>query len=82
MNWFLRFRDALAVKILLRSRNITFVAFKDVESDQIFMGASPIDPIAYTFYVRNLDHCGEPDPDPDSMMLERIYHSPDAEKRQ
>ena len=81
MAWFQRFKERIAIKILLRSKNITMLASKDIEYDRIFMAASPIDPGAFAFYARNIDEDDEP-VDPASMMLERIYHSPDADKGQ
>ena len=81
MAWLQRFKEKIAITILLRSKNITMLAFKDIECDGIFMAASPIDPTAFAFYARNIDNDDEPE-DPASMMLERIYHSPDADKGQ
>jgi len=79
MAWLQRFKEKIAIRILLRSKNITMLAFKDIECDRIFIAASPIDPAAFAFYARNIDETEEPS-DPASMMLERIYHSPDADK--
>ena len=81
MDWFLRIKEKIAIKILLKSSNITMLAFKDIASEKIFIAASPVDPGAFAFYARNMDQTEEP-LDPASMMLERIYHSPDAEKDQ
>lgn len=80
MIWFNRFFEGLAVRILLRSDKITMLAFKDRECSQIFMAAAPTDPIAFEFYAKNVNNLGSNGSDPKSMMLERLYHAPDAEK--
>jgi hypothetical protein len=80
MIWFNRFFEKLAVRILLRSDKITMLALKDRECSQIFMAAAPTDPIAFEFYSRNVNNLGSNGIDPKSMMLERLYHAPDAEK--
>lgn len=80
MIWFNRFFEGLAVRILLRSDKITMLAFKDRECSQIFMAAAPTDPVAFEFYARNVNNLGSDGSDPKSMMLERLYHAPDAEK--
>ena len=80
MIWFSRFFEGLAVRILLRSDKITMLAFKDRGCSQIFMAAAPTDPIAFEFYARNVNNLGSNGSDPKSMMLERLYHAPDAEK--
>lgn len=79
MNWLTRIKERLAIRILVRSTNITMIAFKDKDCSQIFMAAAPSDPIGFAFYARNMDEINQAN-DPDSMMLERIYHSPDAEQ--
>lgn len=76
---FLRRRESRAIRVLLKSNNITMLAFKDRASPQIFMTAAPSDPGAFTFYARNMSEVEE-DLDPDSLTLERIFHSPDATK--
>jgi len=80
MIWFNRFFEGLAVRVLLRSDKITMLAFKDRGCSQIFMAAAPTDPIAFEFYARNVNNLGSNGSDPKSMMLERLYHAPDAEK--
>ena len=80
MIWFSRFFEGLAVRILLRSDKITMLAFKDRGCSQIFMAAAPTDPVAFEFYARNVNNLGSDGSDPKSMMLERLYHAPDAEK--
>ena len=80
MIWFKRFFESLAIRILLRSDKITMLAFKDRECSQIFMAAAPTDPIAFEFYARNVNNLGSNGSDPKSMMLERLYHAPDAKK--
>jgi len=80
MIWFKRFLEGLAVRILLRSDKITMLAFKDRECSQIFMAAAPTDPVAFEFYARNVNNLGSSGGDPKSMMLERLYHAPDAQK--
>lgn len=80
MLWLTRFWERLAIRILVRSSNITMLAFKDRQCDQIFMAADWTDPRAMQFYV-NSNSAPEAEPaDPASMMLERLYHAPDAEK--
>ncbi|MEL0151708.1 MAG: hypothetical protein VW779_00695 [Halieaceae bacterium] len=78
-DWFLRRRERRAISVLMKSSNITMLAFKDRASPQIFMAAAPSDPAAFTFYARNMSEVEE-DLDPDSLTLERIFHSPDATK--
>jgi len=80
MIWFNRFFEGLAVRILLRSDKITMLAFKERECSQIFMAAAPTDPVAFAFYTKNINNLGSGNTDPKSMMLERLYHAPDAEK--
>lgn len=80
MLWRTRFLERFAIRILLRSKNISMIAFKDRECGQIFMAASPTDPAAFAFYTENIDRIGSNNNDPDSMMLERLYHAPDAKK--
>lgn len=78
-DWLLRRRERDAIRVLMKSNNITMLAFKDRASPQIFMAAAPSDPAAFTFYARNMSEVEE-DLDPDSLTLERIFHSPDATK--
>jgi len=80
MLWRTRFWERFAIRILLRSGNISMLAFKDRGCSQIFMAAAPTDPIAFEFYARNVNNLGSNGSDPKSMMLERLYHAPDAEK--
>jgi hypothetical protein len=80
MIWFARFWESFAIRILLRSDKITMLAFKDRECNQIFMAAAPTDPAAFAFYTQNINNLGSDNTDPQSMMLERLYHAPDAEK--
>jgi len=80
MFWRSRFWEQFAIRILLRSDNITMLAFKDRECNQILMAAAPTDPAAFAFYTENINRLGSDDTDPSSMMLERLYHAPDAEK--
>lgn len=80
MNLFVRWKERIALNILMRSKNITMLAFKDVQLDQIFISADPTDPLAVAFYVQNSDQGDIEAEDPASMILERIYHSPSANK--
>ena len=80
MIWFTRFWERFAIRILLRSDKITMLAFKDRECNQIFMAAAPTDPAAFAFYTQNINNLGSDEADPRSMMLERLYHAPDAKK--
>ena len=80
MLWRTRFWERFAIRILLRSGNISMLAFKDRDCSQVFMAASPTDPAAFAFYTQNINRLGPDDTDPESMMLERLYHAPDAEK--
>jgi len=79
MHWYTRFLERLAIGILVRSSNISLLAFKDVDFDQVTMAGSPDDPAAMAFINANT-----PDDEsytvPDSMMLERLFHAPDGEK--
>lgn len=79
MGWLTRLKERLAIRILVKSQNITMIAFKDKDCPQIFMAAAPIDPIGFAFYARNMNEVNQ-EVDPDSMVLERIYHAPDAEQ--
>jgi len=78
--WRTRFWERFAIRILLRSDNISMLAFKDRDCGQVFMAASPTDPVAFAFYTENINRLGSDNTDPQSMMLERLYHAPDAEK--
>ncbi|MFZ9014105.1 MAG: hypothetical protein ACO23H_10560 [Alphaproteobacteria bacterium] len=55
------------------------LAFKDVELDQIIMAGSSDDPAAMAFIDANTPD-DENYTDPDSLMLERLFHAPDGEK--
>lgn len=74
-----RFWERLAIGILVRSNNISLLAFKDVDLDQVIMAGSIDDPAAMAFINANTP-ASENYTDPDSMMLERLFHAPDAEK--
>jgi len=81
MHWYTRFWERFAIGILVRSDNISLLAFKDIDLDQIIMAGSPNDPAAMDFIDANTpDDENYTDPDPDSMMLERLFHAPDGEK--
>jgi hypothetical protein len=79
MHWYTRFWERFAIGILVRSSNISLLAFKDIDLDQIIMAGSPDDPAAMAFIDRNTPE-DENYTDPDSMMLERLFHAPDGEK--
>ena len=79
MRWYTRFWERLAIGILVRSNNISLLAFKDVDLDQVIMAGSIEDPAAMAFIERNTPD-DENYTDPDSMMLERLFHAPDGEK--
>ena len=79
MHWYTRFWERLAIGILVRSSNISMLAFKDVELDQIIMAGSIEDPAAMAFIDANTPD-DENYKDPDSLMLERLFHAPDGEK--
>jgi len=80
MTWFLRFKERLALRVLLQSKNITMLAWKDASNPQIWITADPRDVGAYQFFVYNNTDKGPSPEDLDSMMLERLFHSPDAKK--
>jgi len=80
MLWFTRFWEQIALRILIRSPNITMVAVKDRECNQVFIAADWSDPGAMAFYVKNNAAPPQEPADPASMMLERLYHAPDAQK--
>ena len=79
MHWYTRFWERLAIGILVRSNNISLLAFKDIDLDQIIMAGSPDDPAAMAFVDANTPD-GEHFSDPDSLMLERLFHAPDGKK--
>ena len=53
MHWYTRFWERFAIGILVRSDNISLLAFKDVELDQVIMAGSPDDPAAMAFIDAN-----------------------------
>ena len=79
MRWYTRFWERFAIGILVRSKHISMLAFKDVDLDQIIMAGSIEDPIAMAFINSNT-----PDDqnyvNPDSLMLERLFNAPDGKK--
>lgn len=79
MHWYTRFWERLAIGILVRSNKISLLAFKDVDLDQVIMAGSIEDPAAMAFINANTP-ASENYTDPDSMMLERLFHAPDGEK--
>jgi hypothetical protein len=79
MHWYTRFWERFAINILVRSSNISLLAFKDVELDQIIMAGSIEDPAAMAFIDRNTPD-DEDYTDPDSLMLERLFNAPDGKK--
>ena len=78
MHWYTRFWERLAIGILVRFSNISLLAFKDVELDQVIMAGSIDDPAAMAFINANTPD--DENSDPDSLMLERLFHAPDGEK--
>ncbi len=79
MRWYTRFWERFAIGILVRSSNISMLAFKDRELDQVIMAGSIDDPAAMAFIDANTPD-DENYTDPDSLMLERLFHAPDGEK--
>jgi len=79
MHWYTRFWERFAIRILVRSENISLLVFKDVDLDQIIMAGSPDDPAAMAFVNANTP-ADENFADPTSMMLERLFHAPDGKK--
>jgi hypothetical protein len=79
MRWYTRFWERFAIGILVRSSNISMLAFKDRELDQVIMAGSIDDPVAMAFIDANTPD-DESYTDPDSLMLERLFHAPDGEK--
>jgi hypothetical protein len=79
MHWYTRFWERFAIGILFRSSNISMLAFKDRELDQVIMAGSIDDPAAMAFIDANTPS-DETYTDPDSLMLERLFHAPDGEK--
>ena len=71
-----RFWERLAIRILLRSPNITMFAFKDRALEQFFIAANREDPAAWDFFERNQ---GDKQWDSRWAGLERAFHAPDAE---
>ena len=89
MHWYTVFWERIAIGILVRSKNISLLAFKYAELDEIIMGGSYSDPdaMAVLEVVRDcpmfIDRSAPDDEnctDPDSLMLERLFHAPDGEK--
>ena len=78
MHWYTRFWERLAIGILVRSNNISLLAFKDVDLDQVIMAGSIEYPAAMAFIDANTP-ASENYTDPDSLMLERLFHAPDGE---
>ena len=79
MHWYTRFWERFAIGILVRSRNISMLAFKDVELDRIIMAGS-IEGLAAMAFIDANTPDEENYLDPDSLMLERLFHAPDGEK--
>ena len=79
MHWYTRFWERFAIGILVRSDNISMIAFKDVDLDQIIMAGSIEDPVAMAFINRNTSD-DEDYTNPDSLMLERLFNAPDGKK--
>ena len=79
MRWYTRFWERFAIGLLVRSSNISMLAFKDRELDQVIMAGSIDDPVAMAFIDANTPD-DENYTDPDSLMLERLFHAPDGEK--
>lgn len=79
MRWYTRFWERFAIGILVRSKNISMIAFKDFELDQIIMAGSIEDPVAMAFINRNTPD-EEDYTNPDSLMLERLFNAPDGKK--
>lgn len=73
---FNRFWEKLAIRVLMRSKKITMLAFKDRDMHQVFIAAAQDDEIAWAFLQQNHE---EPEPEPQWFQLERAFHSPDAE---
>jgi hypothetical protein len=71
-----RFWERLAIRVLMRSKKITMLAFKDRDIRQVFIAAAQDDEIAWAFLQQNQE---EPEPEPQWFQLERAFHSPDAE---
>lgn len=71
-----RFWERVAIRILMRSRNISLFCFKDKDLDPVFMAVDRSDVLAAQFFDANSDVEHK---DPNSMMLERLFHGPDAE---
>lgn len=70
--------ERLALWVLHRSPRITFLAIKAMHWDKTVVATSPADPAA--MHMRATLLRSEDPPTPASMMLERLYHMPDAEK--
>ena len=79
MHWYTRFWERLAIGILVISNKISLLAFKDVDLDQVIMAGSIEDPAAMAFIDANTP-ASENYTDPDSLMLERLFHATDGKK--
>ena len=73
-----RFWERFAIRILIKSKNISLFCFKDKDLDPVFMAVDRSDVAAAQFFDANRDVEHK---DPNSMMLERLFHAPDAEGR-
>lgn len=56
------------------------LAWKYASNSQIWIIADPRDVGAYQFFVYNNTDKGPSPEDPASLMLEKLFHSPDAKK--
>jgi hypothetical protein len=62
--------DRLAIWVLHRSPRVSLLVVKDQFWPDVFLSANPSDPTA-AFVAAGVN-----EPDPPSMVLERIYHLP------
>lgn len=62
--------DRLAIWVLHRSPRISLLVVKDQFWPDVFLSANPSDPTA-AFVASGVN-----EPDPPSMVLERLYHLP------
>lgn len=72
---FLSWWEVLLTRLLMRSRRISGIAIREYGTDIHWILYQRDDP----FLARPFEPF-EPDLEPPSMLLERLYHAPDASK--
>lgn len=68
--------ERLAIWVLCRSPRVSLLVVKDRFWPEVFLAADPTDPAA-AFVAAGME-----EPDPPSMVLERLYHMPSHGERE